>query len=81
MTPLIIDDLRVRAMVDHLAKQRGVAATEVVRDAVEQQLTKEEQRRLDRLAAIEELQARAAKTKHLWLTDEDMYDENGLPQW
>ena len=81
MTPLIIDDLRVRAMVDHLAKQRGVTATEVVRDAVEQQLTKDEQRRLDRLVAIEELQARAAKTKHLWLTDEDMYDENGLPQW
>ena len=81
MTPLIIDDLRVRAMVDHLAKQRGVTAPEVVRDAVEQQLTKDEQRRLDRLAAIEELQARAAKTKHLWLTDEDMYDENGLPQW
>ena len=80
MTPLIIDDLRVRAMVDHLAKQRGVTATEVVRDAVEQQLTKDEQRRLDRLTAIEEPQARAAKTKHLWLTDEEMYDENGLPK-
>jgi len=32
-------------------------------------------------AGVEELQAEAAKTKHLWLTDEEMYDENGLPQW
>ncbi|VEH68984.1 type II toxin-antitoxin system VapB family antitoxin [Arachnia propionica] len=80
MTPLIIDDPRVRAMVDHLAKQRGVTATEVVRDAVEQQLTKDEQRRLDRLAAIEELQAEAAPYRHLFLADDDIYNENGLPK-
>ena len=78
MTPLIIDDPRVRAMVDHLAKQRGVTATEVVRDAVEQQLTKDEQRRLDRLAAIEELQAEAAPYRHLFLADDETTDRKSV---
>ena len=40
----------------------------------------QEQRRINRLAAIKKIQARAAKTKHLWLTDDDIYDENGLPK-
>jgi rv0623-like transcription factor len=80
MTRLIIEDSRVQAMIEHLAEQRGISATDVVRDAVEQQLTPEEQRKIDRMTAIKELQARAAKTKHLWLTDNDIYDENGLPK-
>ena len=71
MTTLIIDDPRVQLMIDTLAEQRGTTAVEVVREAVEQQLTEQEQRRIDRLAAM---------TKHLWLTDDDIYDENGLPK-
>ncbi|MBB1572163.1 MAG: type II toxin-antitoxin system VapB family antitoxin [Propionibacterium sp.] len=80
MTTLIIDAPRVQLMIDTLAEQRGTTAVEVVREAVEQQLTEQEQRRINRLAAIKKIQARAAKTKHLWLTDDDIYDENGLPK-
>ena len=80
MTTLIIDDPRVQLMIDTLAEQRGTTAVEVVREAVEQQLTEQEQRRINRLAAIKKIQARAAKTQHLWLTDDDNYDENGLPK-
>ena len=80
MTTLIIDDPRVQLMIDTLAEQRGTTAVEVVRDPHEQQLTEQEQRRINRLAAIKKIQARAAKTKHLWLTDDDIYDENGLPK-
>ena len=80
MTTLIIDDPRVQLMIDTLAEQRGTTAVEVVRAAVEQQLTEQEQRRIDRLAAIKKIQEEARPYRHLFLTDEDIYDENGLPK-
>ena len=80
MTTLIIDDPRVQLMIDTLAEQRGTTAVEVVREAVEQQLTEQEQRRIDRLAAIKEIQEEARPYRHLFLTDDDIYDENGLPK-
>ena len=80
MTTLIIDDPRVQLMIDTLAEQRGTTAVEVVREAVEQQLTEQEQRRIDRLAAIKKIQEEARPYRHLFLTDEDIYDENGMPK-
>ena len=80
MTTLIIDDPRVQLMIDTLAEQRGTTAVEVVREAVEQQLTEQEQRRIDRLAAIKKIQEEARPYRHLFLTDEDIYDETGLPK-
>ncbi|MBB1587231.1 MAG: type II toxin-antitoxin system VapB family antitoxin [Propionibacterium sp.] len=80
MTALIIDDPRVQLMINTLAEQRGSTPVDVVREAVEQQLSEQEQRRIDRLAAIKEIQEEARPYRHLFLTDEDIYDENGLPK-
>ena len=77
MTALIIDDPRVQLMINTLAEQRGSTPVDVVREAVEQQLSEQEQRRIDRLAAIKEIQEEARPYRHLFLTDKDIYDENG----
>ena len=80
MTALIIDDPRVQLMINTLAEQRGSTPVDVVREAVEQQLSEQEQRRIDRPAALKEIQEAARPYRHLFVTDDDIHDEHALPQ-
>lgn len=75
-----IKDPRVHELAHQLAQIRGTSATKAVRSALEEALGREELGRDGRSAALNRLQERAAETKDQWLSDDDLYDESGLPR-
>ncbi|MGH3363030.1 MAG: type II toxin-antitoxin system VapB family antitoxin [Nocardioides sp.] len=79
-----IKDPRIHAAAQELARRRGVSMTEAVRQAVDEALAAERAKR-ERLAErILEIGRRARATADaegvVFLTDDDLYDENGLPR-
>ncbi|HHW83379.1 MAG TPA: type II toxin-antitoxin system VapB family antitoxin [Actinomycetales bacterium] len=75
-----IKDPRVHEMAHRLARLQGTTATGAVRSALEEALARELAQHVDRDAALTRLQARVAGSTAEWLTDEDLYDEEGLPR-
>lgn len=75
-----IKDPRVHELAHELAQFRGSSATAAVRAALEEALAAERRRTPDLRSTVARLQERAASARAEWLTDDDLYDENGLPR-
>lgn len=80
MATLNIKDPRVHALAHELAALRGTNATAAVRTALEEALVRARTSTLDRGKALRDLQARAAVTAADWPSDDDLYDDQGLPR-
>lgn len=79
-----IKDPRIHAAARELAQRRGVSMTEAVRQAVDEALAAERAKREGMAERLMEI-GRRAKAKadaegYVWPTDDDLYDEDGLPQ-
>ena len=78
MATLNLKDPRVHELATELARRRGTTATAVVRDVLEKELD-ETPVPID-IKKIEALQQRARELDLAWYSDDDLYDENGLPK-
>lgn len=84
MATMNIKDPRIHAAARELAQRRGVSMTEAVRQAVDEALAAERAKREGMAERLMEI-GRRAKAKadaegYVWPTDDDLYDEDGLPQ-
>jgi len=80
MPTMNIKDPEVHRMAHELARRRGTSATGAVRDALREALERERSSRAgiaDRLMAIGR---RASLREGDFLTDDDLYDDRGLPR-
>ena len=75
-----IKDPAVRVAAEELARRRGISMTEAVRQALDAALATERAKKEDLFAQVAEIQRRAALVDEPYLTDEEMYDEQGLPK-
>ncbi|HLS14031.1 MAG TPA: type II toxin-antitoxin system VapB family antitoxin [Beutenbergiaceae bacterium] len=80
MATMNIKDPRVHQLAHELAALKGSSATRAVREALERELERERQSHEPDWAGLRRLQERVSGTSHLWLTDDDIYDEHGLPR-
>lgn len=81
MPMLTIKDPQVYENVRELANRKGMTMTAVVRELAQRELeTTRRPTYEEKLQAIHDLQEWAASTSGTWLTDDDLYDENGLPK-
>ena len=81
MPMLTIKDPQVYENVRELAKRKGMTMTAVVRELAQRELeTTRRPTYEEKLQAIHDLQEWAASASGTWLTDNDLYDENGLPK-
>ncbi len=80
MATMNIKDPRVHELAKELAALKGSSATRAVREALENELKRERLGREPDWRALERLQERVASVAHLWLSDDDLYDEHGLPR-
>lgn len=84
MATLNIKDERVRELARDLAERRGTTMTGAIRSALEEALEVEIARREANvdvvLARLEEISRISAARPEPFLTDDDLYDENGLPR-
>ncbi|GMA32663.1 type II toxin-antitoxin system VapB family antitoxin [Litorihabitans aurantiacus] len=82
MATLNIKDERVRELARSLAERRGTSMTGAIRSALEEALAAEIARRdADAVVArLEEISRRSAARPEPFLTDDDLYDTNGLPR-
>lgn len=85
-TTILINDPEVVRDIERLAEQRGKPAEDVVADAVRAQLGNKTERTPEEIAErqrkVEAILAEIDALPHLGepLTDEDLYDEDGLPR-
>lgn len=84
MPTLNIKDPEVHRMAHELARRNHTTATGAVRDALAKALaeddaatTRDSERVLEK---IREIARRSAERPEPFLTDDDLYDENGLPK-
>ncbi|WP_333619387.1 type II toxin-antitoxin system VapB family antitoxin [Dietzia sp.] len=78
MATLNIKDPRVHVLATELARQRGTTATAVVRDALEKEAARQPKPiDRDRLRA---LQGKMQEMDLVGLSNDDIYDEDGLPK-
>jgi antitoxin VapB len=84
MPTLNIKDPEVYRLASELARRRGTSMTAVVRELLEAATEEESRRRegrFERVMAIAEESAREIKEHGIvFLTDDDLYDEDGLPR-
>jgi len=80
MATLNIKDPRVHELANELAALKGSSATRAVREALEHELEREVRGRALDLDRIRRLQERIAAASGEWLTDDDLYDADGLPR-
>lgn len=80
MATMNIKDPEVRAAAVELARRRGVSMTEAIRQALDAALATERAKKADLFAKVAEIQRRAALVEEPYLTDEEMYDDDGLPK-
>lgn len=81
MATMNIKDPEIHAAAQRLARARGVSLTEAVRQAVDEALTKDQEEIEDYVERGLRL-ARAVReaSDEPFLTDDDLYDERGLPR-
>lgn len=75
-----IKDPEVYRLARELARRRGTSMTGAVRDALRKCLDEERASRSDLINELMEIGRRAAAKPGPWLTDDDLYDERGLPK-
>lgn len=75
-----IKDPAVHAAAAELARRRGVSLTEAVRQAVDEALAAERAKREGMAERLMEIGRRAAAKRVPFLTEDDLYDESGLPR-
>jgi len=75
-----IKDPRVAALARELAGLRGTSATAAVREALEHDLTRVRQEREAEWEEVARLQDEVATTSHLWVSEDELYDADGLPR-
>jgi antitoxin VapB len=80
MATLNIKDPEVHRLAHELARRRGTSATGAVRAALREALQREKGDRAGMVERLLEIGIRAAAKPEPWLTDEDLYDESGLPK-
>lgn len=83
MPTMNIKDPEVHRMARELAARRRTTATGAVRQALIEALARDDEARADRAGTAERLLAIAAEARSVggpYLTDEDLYDERGLPR-
>ena len=81
MTWLTIKDPKIYDDVAELARRKGTSMTEVVRDLAARELeTTRRPSYEEMLAYIHEIQDRVERENITFLTDDDLYDEDGLPK-
>ena len=78
---LYIRDDTVRDLATKLATQEGCTITDAVRRAIEDKLHQHAMEHDERWRVLREIQARLAELPDLrpGFTDQDLYDEAGLP--
>ena len=79
MTATVTLSPRVSHLADELAARRGTTRDAAVETALREALDRESVRP-DLTAAIADLRAMVADTSDQWLTDEGLYDSEGLPR-
>ncbi len=84
MPTLNIKDPEVYRLASELAERRHTSMTGAVREALREALRAESQRREGRLERLNEIARRSAEKIRregiVLLTDDDLYDERGLPK-
>lgn len=80
MPTMNIKDPKVREMALELAALQGSSATAAVRGALEEALAKAKSSRLHRQEVLRRLQESVADTADWWASDQDLYDDQGLPR-
>lgn len=81
MATMNIKDPEVRELAMELARLRGTSATGAVRDALREALERDRPPSREGLAErLLEIGRRSAARDEPFLTDDDLYDEMGLPK-
>ncbi|GAB3498279.1 type II toxin-antitoxin system VapB family antitoxin [Flexivirga lutea] len=84
MATLNIKDPEVHRMAHELATRRHTTATGAVRDALAKALAEDDSATVpdgeEILEKIREIARRSAARPEPFLSDDDLYDENGLPK-
>ncbi|MGN6414329.1 type II toxin-antitoxin system VapB family antitoxin [Flexivirga sp.] len=84
MATLNIKDPEVHRMAHELATRRHTTATGAVRDALAKALAEDDSATVPNgeeiLEEIREIARRSAARPEPFLSDDDLYDENGLPK-
>jgi antitoxin VapB len=80
MPTMNIKDPEVHRMAHELARRRGTSATGAVRDALREALERERCRRAGLADRLIEIGAAYRARGGRPVTDEEMYDERGLPR-
>ncbi len=80
MPSMNIKDPEVHRLARALARQRGTSATKAVRQALEETLARDRSGRQGLAARLLSLSARSTAIEESVLTDQDLYDEVGLPR-
>lgn len=75
-----IKDPCVHDLARQLAELRGSSATSAVRAALEHELERERAARAISWDRVDALRADLAPSAASWLTDADLYGEDGLPR-
>ena len=77
---LNVKDPEVYRLARELADRRGTSMTAAIRDALGEALTASSADRAGLADRLMEIGRRAAAKPAPWLTDHDLYDEDGLPR-
>ena len=80
MATMNIKDPEVHRLAHELATKRHTSATGAVRDALREALQREEHSREGLSDWLMEIGRRSATRPEPFLTDEDLYDDHGLPK-
>ena len=81
MPMLTIKDPEIYAGVRELARRKGTTMTQVVREMTERELGESQKPTYaEKLAALHRIQDAFAASGIVPLTDDEIYDEDGLPK-
>ena len=80
MPTMNIKDPEVHRMAQELARRRGTSATGAVRDALREALERERTSRAGIADRLMEIGRRASLREGDFLSDDDLYDDRGLPR-
>ncbi len=77
---LNIKDPEVYELASELARRRGTSMTGAVRMALAEALQRSERTPEEKIARMKAIAAEINAIDGPWLTDDDLYDERGLPK-
>lgn len=81
MATMNIKDPEVRELAERLASQRHTSMTDAVRQALTEAIEREERSREGMVERLMEIAKRVREASdEPFLTDDDLYDERGLPK-